>query len=290
MASSGWKSCHRLCTCAWRGRRLDVTLLSTRLNARARGVSHRSRAAAAALEQLERLRQSPPSSAQASPGSQSAASPPLCIHGGAGAAFSRIYEKGEWLCGEEAKSGLGSRRETTQEFCAFLEATLRKHRLRSVVDAGCGHWPSGYQRFCSWQDVDYCGVDVVPGVVEENAAHFRDAGLLRAYGLASARFVVGQAERPLPTADLLIVKDVLMHLPNAAIHQFIQNNLGPRYRKVMVVQNEVPRGVHLRTLIDIEPGQLLPFDISAPPFAAPFVEVFRWQSDEPKVVQLWERP
>jgi len=87
------------------------------------------------------------------------------------------------------------------------------------------------------------------------------------------------------------VKDVLMHLPNSAVHDFLRHSLGaqPRYRAVLLVQNAVPP-VALREMIDIEPGQLLPFDITMPPFEAPFVDIFRWQSDEPKVVQLWEAP
>lgn len=205
------------------------------------------------------------------------------------AAFSRIYRLEEW--GEEARSGLGSREGTTREFRGFLERFLRERGVTSVVDAGCGHWPSGYQRFMNWQGVHYTGIDVVPYVVGENRAYFADPAVLAARGLASARCQVGSVCDVLPGADLLLVKDVLMHLPNAAVSSFLRSSLGaqrPRYRMVMLVQNSVPPVVNLRQMIDIEPGQLLPFDITGPPFEAPFVDVFRWESDEPKVVQLWE--
>jgi len=222
--------------------------------------------------------------AQAAAGGASAAAA-----GGAAAAFSRIYDDGEWLCGSEARSGLGSRRETTREFCDFLEQFLRERGITSVVDAGCGHWPSGYQRFLNWQGVRYHGVDVVPSVVKDNTRYLANDEVRRAGGMASAEFCVGDVSSPLPGADLLLVKDVLMHLPTAAVHEFLQNNVDPRYRFVLVVQNEVPPAVNLRQMVDIEPGQLLPFDIMRPPFEAPFVEVFRWLSDEPKTVQLWAR-
>mmetsp|Transcript_90869 Transcript_90869/g.231244 ORF Transcript_90869/g.231244 Transcript_90869/m.231244 type:complete len:411 (+) Transcript_90869:41-1273(+) len=210
--------------------------------------------------------------------------------GSAEAAFSRIYDGGEWLCGSEAKSGLGSRYETTREFCEFLQGFLREHSITSVVDAGCGHWPSGYQRYINWQGVHYHGVDVVQSVVQDNAGFLRDADRLQTAGLASATFSQGDVSAPLPAADLLLVKDVLMHLPNAAVQEFLRNNVDMafgRYRMVLLVQNSVPKTVNLRQMIDIEPGQLLPFDITAPPFNARFVDLFRWQSDEPKAVQLW---
>lgn len=207
--------------------------------------------------------------------------------GTAGAAFTRIYRDAEW--GSDARSGLGSFAETTKEFRDFLEAFLKDRGVTSVVDAGCGHWPSGYQRFMHWQGVQYTGVDVVPYVVRENRAYFNKPGVLASHGLASADFRQGDVSSPLPAAELLIVKDVLMHLPNSDVQAFLRNNVEsarPRYQAVLLVQNSVP--MNLRQSIDIEPGQLLPFDICSPPFNAQFSTVLRWQSDEPKTIQLWE--
>eukprot|EP00415_Alexandrium_ostenfeldii_P002296 UN2296 len=52
------------------------------------------------------------------------------------------------------------------------------------------------------------------------------------------------------------------------------------------MQNESPLpGV--RASIDIESGQLLPFDVRDEPFEAPFESVFSWESDQMKTVQLW---
>eukprot|EP00930_Biecheleria_cincta_P008389 TRINITY_DN10981_c0_g1_i1.p2 TRINITY_DN10981_c0_g1~~TRINITY_DN10981_c0_g1_i1.p2 ORF type:complete len:147 (+),score=29.35 TRINITY_DN10981_c0_g1_i1:764-1204(+) len=142
-----------------------------------------------------------------------------------------------------------------------------------------------------WQGTHYVGVDVVPYVVEENRAFFQDAANLQAHGLASADCLPGDVSSNLPSGDLLLVKDVLMHLPNSAIHSFLRQNVdpaSPKYRAVLLVQNAMPAAVSIRQMMDIEPGQLLPFDITAPPFEAPFRTVFSWQSDQPKVVQLWE--
>lgn len=207
----------------------------------------------------------------------------------AAAAFSRIYNHAEW--GTEARSGLGSKEATTREFRVFLEGFLQDHGITSIVDAGCGHWPTGYQRLMNWQGVHYHGIDIVPYVVEENRAHFANARVLEDRGLASATCDAGSACGVLPCADLLLVKDVLMHLPNAAILDFLQSSINvhpSRYRMVMLVQNAVPVSMPIRQMVDIEAGQLLPFNIAGPPFEANFVDIFHWQSDEPKVVQLWE--
>ncbi|CAE7522112.1 unnamed protein product [Symbiodinium sp. CCMP2592] len=212
---------------------------------------------------------------------------PDTVPGASEANFSRIYAREEW--GADALSGLGSREETTREFRVFLESFLRDNSVRSVVDAGCGHWPSGYQRFMNWQGVHYTGIDVVPYVVAENAAYFQAEQNLATHGLSSARALCGDVSEQLPPAELLLVKDVLMHLPNRAVHSFLEKSVNSaKYRMVMLVQNEVPR-VAIRDMVDIEPGQLLSFDITKPPFSARFEPVFRWKSDEPKVAQLWKK-
>jgi len=195
------------------------------------------------------------------------------VPGASKANFSRIYAREEW--DGEALSGLGSREETTREFRNFLEGFLQEHGINSVVDAGCGHWPSGYQRFMNWQNVQYTGVDVVPYVVEENTRYFQDKNMLSSHGLRSAQFMCGDVSENLPEGDLLLVKDVLMHLPNRAVYDFLGksvNSKSPKYRVVMLVQNAVPP-VAIREMVDIQPGQLLPFDITFRPFKASFETV-----------------
>ena len=147
---------------------------------------------------------------------------PDSVPGASKANFSRIYAREEW--DGEALSGLGSREETTREFRRFLEDFLQERGISSVVDAGCGHWPSGYQRFMEWHQVVYTGVDVVPYVVEENARYFQNPATLESHGLSSAQFMCGDVSESLPSADLLLVKDVLMHLPNRAVHEFLKNS------------------------------------------------------------------
>ncbi|CAE7247309.1 unnamed protein product, partial [Symbiodinium pilosum] len=172
-------------------------------------VRHRPSAIAQAAARARAIH--PPQVSEASEGHQEQARKddvevvPDTVPGASKANFSRIYAREEW--GASARSGLGSREETTREFRAFLERFLQQQCIHSVVDAGCGHWPSGYQRFMKWQGVHYTGVDVVPYVVQENTEYFQDGARLASHELSSARSICGDVSERLPPADLLLVKD-----------------------------------------------------------------------------------
>jgi hypothetical protein len=56
--------------------------------------------------------------------------------------FRTIYRRRIWQVG----SGHGSRVKNTVEYRALLESFLREHRIRSVVDVGCGDWQFSYQQ------------------------------------------------------------------------------------------------------------------------------------------------
>merc|ERR1711924_484061 len=100
----------------------------------------------------------------------------------------------------------------------------------------------GYHRFIDWAGVAYVGVDAEAAVVEDCQEYFSFTGRLAAHGLVSARFIAGDACGLLPPADLLLVKDVLDHLPHANLVDFLRNHTmchNPRYRFVMLIHSEV---------------------------------------------------
>src|SRR6185312_8202393 len=98
---------------------------------------------------------------------------------------------------------------------AVVERLCRARDVRSVVDVGCGDWQLG--SLVDWTGVAYTGVDVVPPVVEADRAR---------YGREGVRFEAADALRdPLPTADLLLAKDVLQHWPNGDVEAFLARNL-----------------------------------------------------------------
>jgi SAM-dependent methyltransferase len=169
--------------------------------------------------------------------------------------FSRIYTGNEWVFG----SGDGSLPSSTEEYRSFLQSFLREHRIRSVVDVGCGDWQ--FSRLLDWSGVEYLGIDVVDEVIKKNSSAFAGPNVrfLRQDVLES---------RP-PPADLLLLKDVLQHWPFAAIESII--SWFPSYRYILVT-NEALIAPHQ----DTEFGGYRPLDLREDPFFMPMTEVLRF--------------
>lgn len=168
--------------------------------------------------------------------------------------FNRIYSDGTW--GKDATgagtSGSGSTLEITREYRAYVEDFIKTHHVTSVVDAGCGDW--GFSRAMDWGDASYLGVDIASDVIDV---------LRTKHERGKIRFQVGDITEDLPTADLLISKDVLQHLSNELVQKFIRNNLRTGKYKWVILTND---RTGPRQNLDIRPGGHRPIDLAAPPF------------------------
>ena len=62
--------------------------------------------------------------------------------------FERIYRDGTWVHGNKSLplSGSGSTLEKTASTRAFILATIKKHGIKSIIDAPCGDLVSGHSR------------------------------------------------------------------------------------------------------------------------------------------------
>ena len=166
--------------------------------------------------------------------------------------FNRIYAEGTWGKDVAGKgtSGAGSTLEITREYRVYVEDFMKKHSVKSVVDAGCGDW--SFSSAIDWGDASYLGVDIATDVI----AAVRDK-----HEKDKIKFQVGDITDELPAADLLISKDVLQHLSNALVHKFIRNNLRTGKYKWVILTND--RGSENR---DVESGGYRAIDLAAPPF------------------------
>jgi len=167
--------------------------------------------------------------------------------------FNRIYAEGTWgkdVAGR-GTSGSGSTLEITREYRAYVEDFMKKHSVKSVVDAGCGDW--SFSSAMDWGDASYLGVDIASDVI---------AAVRNKHEKGKIKFQVGDITDELPAADLLISKDVLQHLSNELVHKFIRNNLRKgKYKWVILTNN---RGSENR---DVASGGYRAIDLAAPPFA-----------------------
>jgi 2-polyprenyl-3-methyl-5-hydroxy-6-metoxy-1,4-benzoquinol methylase len=53
--------------------------------------------------------------------------------------------------------------EATREYRVYVEDFMKKHSVKSVVDAGCGDW--SFSSAMDWGDASYLGVDVASDVI-----------------------------------------------------------------------------------------------------------------------------
>jgi SAM-dependent methyltransferase len=166
--------------------------------------------------------------------------------------FNRIYAEGTWGKDVAGKgtSGTGSTLEITREYRAFVEDFMKKHSVKSVVDAGCGNW--SFSSAMDWGDASYLGVDIASDVI---------AAVRNKYEKGRITFQVGDITDELPAAELLISKDVLQHLSNELVHKFIRNNLRKGKYKWVILTND--RGRENR---DVASGGYRAIDLAAPPF------------------------
>jgi SAM-dependent methyltransferase len=172
------------------------------------------------------------------------------------AAFEKIYRDADWGKNTNGigNSGTGSTLEATAQYRLYLESFMKKHKIKSVVDAGCGDWE--FSQKIDWTGIDYKGFDIVAKLVEQNTKKF---------GKGNIKFFTGNiVEDDLPAADLLISKHVLQHLPNADVKKFLDKQL-KKYKHVILTN-----GVHPEFLTglnkDIKPGDYRELDITRPPF------------------------
>lgn len=122
--------------------------------------------------------------------------------------FVDIYARNQWdgAIGE-LRSGSGSTQSQAQAYVAAVRAFIIRHKIRTVVDLGCGNFIVG--KMLSSPNIHYVGVDIVPAVIQRNASQYTNS---------HTEFVVRDFLRDeLPAGDLYLVRQVLQHLSNHEI-------------------------------------------------------------------------
>lgn len=116
----------------------------------------------------------------------------------------------------ESVSGAAATLDETAALRAALPRLIEQRQVLTVLDIPCGdfHW---MQHVAA--GIDYTGADVVPELVNENQ---------KRHGGSKRRFVVLDATRdPLPTVDLILCRDLLIHLSTrdcrAALANFVSS-------------------------------------------------------------------
>jgi SAM-dependent methyltransferase len=191
------------------------------------------------------------------------------------AVFTRYYETNHWG-GSESRSGRGSSKDRGLFLASRLPVFLRSLGVKSILDVPCGdlNWMADFPL----GGIRYIGADVVPELIEDNLSSFQHIG---------AFYCVDACHDPLPHADLIFCRDMIIHLPNELIGRFIRNVARSSAEWLICTRFLGPIGPR-DVNADIEIGEFRAVDLCEPPFGLPaplamFPEFFhKW-----KTLGLW---
>ena len=187
--------------------------------------------------------------------------------------FDKIYENSYWGNG----SGGGSSPEATGPYKIFLEGFIRQQDIKSIIDLGCGDWQ--FSQFLDFGGATYIGIDASKNVIANNQQSFSRPGV---------SFVnLPKDYSELPAADLLVCKDVLMHLSTKKVQDIL--SILPSY-KYALITNDIPCistfGEILQKLRrpfvqannkEIKTGDYRTLDPTQRPFNLKLKKVFEWK-------------
>jgi hypothetical protein len=190
--------------------------------------------------------------------------------------FRRIHRLSQaYWKSTESVSGLGSTLANTENIRRELPGLLRRHGVRTIVDVPCGdfNWmrhvitPAGIE--------SYTGLDIVPEIIETNRTR---------YGSDHVRFAQFDVIREVPpTADLVLMRDLLIHFSFADARRALQNvrRSGATYL-LATTYAEVSENA------DIVTGRWRPINLTLAPYGFPEpLELIRENEGRGKSLCLW---
>lgn len=172
--------------------------------------------------------------------------------------FTEIYKNGEPLEGAQI--------ENVFPYLEVLVPFLQEHSIQSVVEVGCGDWQ--FSKYIDWEGINYTGFDIVQEIVDQNNEQFSAPNItfIRANCLIT----------DLPSADLLICKDVLQHLSNNCVLLFLKQL--PKYRYCLII-NDID-SIPDNNNFPIQNGQYRPLDLKNYPFNVRGCSLFEYRSGQ----------
>ncbi|HEY3638888.1 MAG TPA: class I SAM-dependent methyltransferase [Rhizomicrobium sp.] len=126
--------------------------------------------------------------------------------------FVSIYATNYWRNGE-SRSGLGSSLAQTEAVRAALPTVCRELGVSSLLDVPCGDL--NWIRHVELPGVKYIGADIVPALIASNVAQFGETG--RTF------MVLDLVKAVPPQVDLILCRDLLVHLSFADIARILSN-------------------------------------------------------------------
>ena len=167
--------------------------------------------------------------------------------------FNDIFAFKRWGEGESV-SGPGSTLLQTEKIIPEISLLIQTLGLRHFLDIPCGdhHW----MQKVDLTNVQYVGGDIVKSLIDRNN---------RLYGSHSKKFIVFDLTcDTFPKADLLMVRDCLVHLSFKDINAFLENLKRSEVKYLLTTTFPFTRRNY-----DITTGNWRPLNLLRPPFSFP---------------------
>jgi hypothetical protein len=129
-----------------------------------------------------------------------------------GDTFRHIYQTNHWR-GTNSVSGEGASRNQVQQIEAELPTLLKRLQVNTFLDVPCGDF--SWMQFVNLPVSLYIGADIITDLIAENQ---------KRYGIQNRQFItLDLTVDPLPTAELLLCRDCLVHFSFADIYHTLNN-------------------------------------------------------------------
>lgn len=136
----------------------------------------------------------------------------FCKDSYAKAKFKRIYAENKWKS-TESVSGVGSELRNTVEIRKQLPEFLKKLKVKTLLDAPCGDF--NWMNHVKLPKVNYIGGDIVAEIIKTNNVKFSDK--------TKSFIILDITKDTLPSADIMLNRDCLVHLSFQDINKFLIN-------------------------------------------------------------------
>jgi SAM-dependent methyltransferase len=126
--------------------------------------------------------------------------------------FTEYFQRNQWG-DEESLSGSGSNRMETRAIQRDLPTLVRKYGIHSILDIPCGDF--NWMKEIDLREIHYIGADIVGSLVDANNSK---------YGAGNRMFTRRSILKDsLPEADLVFVRDCLVHFSFADVFRALKN-------------------------------------------------------------------
>ena len=192
--------------------------------------------------------------------------------------FTDAYQNNMWKA-QESRSGPGSDLAHTTTIRKELPMLAAKLGISSILDIPCGDF--NWTQSVNFGSCKYIGADIVEELVSRNNEQ---------YASNSRKFIkLNIVDNELPTVDLILCRDLFVHLPYADIVKALNNIRKSRSKYFLTTSHLLTTRNH-----DILAGQWRPLNLLIRPFSFPapiriiYEDVLEGETNTGKTLSLWK--